>query len=75
MFNYFFIFYKIPRIWWWGKWETIWIYFSSTLFLFCLNYAYAYYVLKLWTWYNGWPQNGNPMHICVRSVTLIHVIC
>jgi len=51
----YFIIWNIRRNWWQAKWKTIWISFSA---FFCLNYAYACYVLKLWTWYHGWSQNG-----------------
>ena len=60
---------KIPRIWWQAKWETIWIYFSA-IFFFKLYIC----MLKLWTWYNGWPHNGMQCMFVPRR-ELIHMIC
>jgi len=57
LFSSFFI-RNIQRNRWQEKWETIWIYFNANFFVLFV-FKLCICMLKLWTWYHGWPQNGN----------------
>jgi len=59
-FYYLLIFIRnIPRNRWQAKWETFWIYFSAKFFVLFFFFKLCICMLKLWTWYHWWPQNGN----------------